>query len=162
MTMFWAILEDAFFAGVAAIGFSAISRPPLRAYGYCALIAAVSHSLRFVLMDPGSCGMNIVLATFIASLCVGLLAVLLSPMAKVPAETCLFPALLPMVPGIYAYKTFWGGVMCLGADTPAEFNQYFYQLSSNGLTTLSILFAMAVGATAPIFALKRIAFTATR
>ncbi|WP_301707862.1 threonine/serine exporter family protein, partial [uncultured Duncaniella sp.] len=45
------IFQDALFAAIAAIGFAAISRPPRRAYVYCALIAAVGHSLRFVLMD---------------------------------------------------------------------------------------------------------------
>ena len=41
------IFQDALFAAIAAIGFAAISRPPRRAYVYCALIAAVGHSLRF-------------------------------------------------------------------------------------------------------------------
>lgn len=160
--MFLEILQDAFFSALAAIGFAAISRPPRQAYLYCALIAACGHSLRFVLMHKDWMEINIVTATFIAALCTGFLAVLLSPMAKTPAETCLFPALLPMVPGIYAYKTFGGAVMCLLAKTPDAFNAYFYQMTSNGLTTLFILFAMAIGATIPIFLLKRIAFTATR
>ena len=37
------ILQDALFAAIAAIGFAAISRPPRRAYLWCALIAAVGH-----------------------------------------------------------------------------------------------------------------------
>jgi uncharacterized membrane protein YjjB (DUF3815 family) len=32
------IFQDALFAAIAAIGFAAISRPPRRAYVYCALI----------------------------------------------------------------------------------------------------------------------------
>lgn len=162
MTVAIEILQDAIFSAVAAIGFAAISRPPRSAYLYCAFIAAAGHSLRFVLMHPGWGGLNIVVATFAAALCVGVLAVVFSPLAKTPAETCLFPALLPMIPGMYAYKTFGGAMMCLTAKTPEVFNTYFYQLCSNGLTTLFILFAMAIGATIPVFVLKRIAFTATR
>ena len=44
------ILSDGFFAAVAAIGFGAISDPPMRAFPVIALLAAVGHALRFVLM----------------------------------------------------------------------------------------------------------------
>ena len=101
-------IEDALFAAIAAIGFSAISNPPRNAYIYCALIAAIGHSTRFFLMQPDVGAMSIVPASTIAALVVGVLAVLLSPKAKIPAEAFLFPSLLPMIPGIYAYKTFGG------------------------------------------------------
>lgn len=101
-------LQDALFAAIAAIGFAAISNPPRRAYLYCAVIAAVGHSSRFLMMNESILGLHIVLATTIAAFIVGIMAVLLSPVAKTPAETCLFPSLLPMIPGMYAYRSFWG------------------------------------------------------
>lgn len=45
------ILFDGVFAAVAAIGFGAISDPPVRAFPYIALLAAVGHALRFCLMS---------------------------------------------------------------------------------------------------------------
>ena len=106
------ILQDALFAAIAAIGFAAISRPPHRAYLYCAIIAAAGHSLRFWLMNATyGYGMHIVVATLIATFAIGLLAVFLSPVAHMPAETSLFPSLLPMIPGIYAYNSFGGILM---------------------------------------------------
>lgn len=155
------ILQDAFFAAIASIGFAAISRPPRRAYLYCAIIAAVGHSLRYWLMN-GAPGMHIVAATLIGAFAVGTLAVFLSPLAKTPAETCLFPALLPMVPGIYAYKAFGGIVMCLTDSGRQAFDFYFYQAAYNGLSCLFILLCMAIGATLPIFFFERISFQATR
>lgn len=156
------ILQDAAFAAVAAIGFAAISNPPKRAYLYCAILAAVGHSTRFLLMNDASFGMHIVLASTIAAFVIGVLAVLLTPLSKMPAETCLFPSLLPMIPGIYAYKAFGGLVMCLWGKQEAAFDYYFYQFASNGLTTLFILLGMVIGAVIPIFLLKRISFQATR
>ena len=44
------ILSDGLLAAIAAIGFGAISDPPLRAFPYIALLAAVGHALRFCLM----------------------------------------------------------------------------------------------------------------
>lgn len=162
MHMFIEFIQDALFAMVAAIGFASISTPPKRAYIYCALIAAVGHSARFLLMHESLLGLHIVLATSLSAFIVGLLAVVLSPVVRTPPETCLFPALLPMIPGIYAYKTFGGLVMCLYHGAEGEFEHYFYLFASNGLTCLFILLGMAIGATIPIFMLKEISFRATR
>ena len=154
-------LQDAVFAAVAAVGFASISNPPRRAYLYCAIIAAVGHSLRFLLMQP-SLGFHIIFASTLAAFVVGLLAVILSPLSRTPAETCLFPSLLPMIPGIYAYKTFGGLVMCLLHSDEATFDHYFYLFASNGMTCLFILLGMVIGATIPILMLKNISFRATR
>ena len=151
-------LQDAFFAAIAAIGFAAISNPPRRAYLYCAIIAAVGHSARFLMMQESLLGLHIVIASTLAALIVGMLAVLLSPVAHTPAETCLFPSLLPMIPGIYAYKTFGGLVMCLYHGSEDAFDHYFYLFVSNGLTCLFILLGMVIGATIPIFLFKNISY----
>lgn len=156
------ILEDGLFAAVAAVGFAAISRPPKRAYLFCALLAAVGHSLRFILMSPDVAGIHIVVATALASFIVGLLAVVFSPIAKVPAETCLYPSLLPMIPGIYAYKSFGGLAMCLFGNGQENYQFYFYQFSFNGMMCVFILVGMVLGATLPIFMFKNISFQATR
>ena len=154
--------SDAFFAAIAAIGFSAISNPPRKAYLFCALIAAAGHSIRFLLMSPGLMDMPIIPASAIASFVIGLLAVLLSPLARIPAETFLFPSLLPMIPGIYAYRAFGGLAMCLFHTTETDFYHFFDLFSTNGLVCLFIIFGMVVGGTLPVFILKRIAYRATR
>lgn len=162
LNMFGDFLEDAFFAAIAAIGFASISNPPRNAFIYCAVIAAVGHSSRFLMMQPCIANMNIVPASIIAACIIGFLAMLLSPHAKTPAETFLFPSLLPMIPGIYAYKTFGSMLICLFHNGETDFMHYFYLFASNGFTCLFIILGMVIGATAPIFLLKRISFQATR
>lgn len=146
---------------MAAIGFAAISRPPRKAYLYCALIAAVGHSLRYVLMNA-NISMHIIPATFIASLVIGTMAVFLSSLSRIPAETYLFPALLPMIPGIYAYKAFAGLAKCIFSTGPDSFMHSLYLFCYNGMTCVSILLCMVIGAVIPIFMFKRISFQATR
>lgn len=158
--MIMQILQDALFAAIAAVGFAAISNPPKKAYLFCAIIAAVGHSARFVMMNDF--GLHIIVATTLAAFIVGTLAVLLCPLGKMPAETCLFPSLLPMIPGIYAYRAFGGLMMSLMHGGETEFNHYFFLFANNGLTCLFILLGMVVGATLPIFLLKKISFQATR
>lgn len=162
MTIFLEIIQDAFFAAIAAIGFAAISRPPRRAYLFCAILAAVGHSSRYVLIFPGLLEAHIVVATTLAAFVVGLLAVFFSPMARIPAETCLYPALLPMIPGIYAYKTFGGLAMCVFGHGADQYDFYFYQFTYNGIMCLFILLGMVLGASLPIFLFKKISFQATR
>lgn len=159
--MYSQIFQDALFAAIAAIGFAAISRPPRRAYLYCAMAAAAGHSLRFILMNYPPL-LHIIPATLMAAFVIGLFAVLVSALARFPAETCLFPALLPMIPGIYAYKTFGAISLCLISERPDAFSRYFSIFAYNGLMTMGILSCMVIGATLPIFLLKKIAFQATR
>ncbi len=156
------ILQDALFAAIAAIGFAAISRPPRRAYVWCAVLAAAGHSLRYVLLHLPGGPVHIVAATLIAAFVVGIMAVFISRMVKFPPETCLFPALLPMIPGIYAYKAFGAFVLCLGAGAQEPFGRAFYLFAYNGMICGSILLAMVVGATVPIFIFKKISFQSTR
>ncbi len=157
------ILQDALFSAIAAIGFAAISRPPRRAYIYCGSIAAIGHVIRFMLMTPElGISLHIVPATLFASFAIGMLAVLFSPIVKTPPETCFFPALLPMIPGMYAYRSFAGAAMCVLSTGEEQFSRYFYLFASNSFTCICILLSMAVGATIPIFLFKRISFQATR
>lgn len=153
-------LQDAIFAAIAAVGFSAVSNPPRRAYLVCALIAAAGHSLRYFLMQAG--GWHIVGATFLASLFIGIVAVLVSPRTRIPAETYLYPSLLPMIPGIYAYKTFAAMAMCVAGSGENDFSHYFYLFADNGMICFAILSAMVLGATLPMFLLSGISFKATR
>lgn len=155
-------IKDAILAAVAAIGFGAISRIPRRAYLWCGLIAAIGHSLRFLLMNKDLGNMHILLATSIAAFVIGSLAVFASPLAKTPAEAYLFPSLLPMIPGIYAYKSFGGMVMCILGESRDQFDAYFYQFAENGLICIAIIMAMTICATIPIFTFKSRAFSATR
>lgn len=155
------LLQDALFSAIAAIGFATISRVPTRALPWCALIAAAGHSLRFALMQPGV-GLHIVGATALASFAVGLLAVICSPRAHTPAEACLFPALLPMIPGMYAYKAFGGLALCILSAQEHIYQHNFYLFTHNALTCLVLLTSMAVCGTLPVFIFKKISFQATR
>lgn len=156
------VFEDGLFAAIAAIGFSSISNTPRRAYFTCGLIAAIGHSIRYVLTLPDFTGMHIILASGMSSFAIGVLAVLLASRIKCPAEVCFFPALLPMIPGMYAYRTIEALLSCLYYTQEETFAYYFHQLAYNGLTCTFIVLSMVVGATIPVFLFKKLSFTATR
>lgn len=159
-SIFINIFADGFFAALAAIGFSSISNTPRRAYLACGLVAAAGHATRYVLMSL--LGIHIIVASTAAAFAIGLLAVVAAPRIKCPAEVCFFPALLPMIPGMYAYRAVEALVSCLHHTAESEFSHYFYLLASNGLTCAFIILGMVIGATIPVFLFKKISFTATR
>ena len=163
MTYLFNILQDGFFAAIAAIGFASISNPPRQAYKYCALIAALGHATRYVLTHNAYGEMHLIGASFIASLVIGVLTVFLAPRAKCPAETFSFPALLPMIPGMYAYKIVFSLIMFMqNMKVPELQEKYLIDLFTNTIVTCSVIFMLAVGATIPLFLFIKRAFSMTR
>ncbi len=155
------ILLDGIFAGIAAIGFGAVSDPPMRAFPRIALLAAIGHAVRFCLMTY--LGIDIALASFCASFIIGMGSLWLGKGVRCPMTVLYIPALLPMVPGIYAYKTVFSLIKFLQSlkDT-GEGLQYMEQFFLNATVSLSVIFFLAVGATLPIFIFNRRAFSLTR
>ena len=140
------ILLDGLFAAVAAIGFGAISDPPMRAFPRIALLAAAGHALRFCLMNCA--GVDIASASLCAAMLIGFGSLWLGRGIRCPMTVLYIPALLPMVPGIYAYKSVFSLIMFLQ--------------SLNDPGQLSVIALLAAGATLPIFVFNRRAFSLTR
>ena len=97
------IITDGLLAAIAAVGFGAISYPPRKAFKYIAILAAAGHALRYTLMNYA--GMDIASSSFCASLAIGLLALWFGRLSHCPLTVLYIPALLPMIPGMYAYKS---------------------------------------------------------
>lgn len=148
------------FAGIAAVGFAAISHPPRGVLPYCALIAATGHAVRFCLINFADC--HIVLASLIAAIIIGIMAIIIAPKLKCPPETFSFPSLLPMIPGIYAYRTVQALTIAITTNSEKEFQHWFYLFESNGLITVFVVLAMVVGQMLPILIFPKISFTSTK
>lgn len=155
------ILSDGLFAAVAAIGFGAISDPPLRAFPSIAALAAVGHALRFCLMTY--LGVDIATASLCASFTIGMGSLLLGKRIYCPMTVLYIPALLPMVPGMYAYKIVFSLIMFMqNLKVPELQQKYMLEMCTNSIVTCSVIFMLAVGATIPLFLFKKRAFSMTR
>lgn len=154
------ILQDCIFASIAAIGFGSISNLPVKAFSGCAILAAAGHATRSLLM--GELGISIIWASFIGGLVIGLLSIPVSARWKSPAESMSFPALLPMIPRMYAYRTIQAFLACVEHIHEADFMHQLYLLNYNGFVCSLIVLLMFVGVTVPIFCFKNISFSATR
>ena len=155
------IITDGLLAAIAAVGFGAISYPPRKAFKYIAILAAAGHALRYTLMNYA--GMDIASSSFCASLAIGLLALWFGRLSHCPLTVLYIPALLPMVPGIYAYKTVFALIMFLQSlNDPGQGLEYMQQFFLNATVSFSVIILLAAGATLPIFIFNRRAFSLTR
>ena len=153
-------IEDCLFASIAAIGFGSISNVPVKAFTGCAILAAAGHGTRTLL--TGHLEIGIIPASLVGSLIIGLLSIPVASHWKAPAESMSFPALLPMIPGMYAYRAIQALIACLQHSSETDFMHQLYLLNYNGLICCTIILLMFLGVTVPIFCFKRYSFSATR
>ena len=154
------IALDGLLSAVAAAGFAVISNPPRKAVYLSALLAAIGHSLRYFLIQTTE--IDIVTATVIATFTIGMMTIFFAKLIHCPPEVFSFPSLLPMIPGMYAYKTFMSLMYFIQADDPLAMQAAMLEILHNGALTVSILFALVLGASLPLFIFHRQSFLMTR
>lgn len=153
------VLLDGLLAAIAAIGFAVISNPPHKAIFVSAILAALGHSLRFFLIKSG---LDISLATFVAATFIGLLSILFARIIHCPAEVFSFPSLLPMIPGMFAYRTILSVIRFMQSTDIQDSQHFMMDFFHNGMTTLFILLALVVGVSLPILFFPKLSFSVTR
>lgn len=153
------VLIDGLLAAIAAIGFAVISNPSQKAIFVSALLAAIGHSLRFFLIKSG---LDITLATFVAAAFIGFLSIFFARIIHCPAEVFSFPSLLPMIPGLFAYRTILSMIKFMQSTNGIKAQSYLLDFFHNGMTALFILLALVVGVSLPILFFPKLSFSVTR
>lgn len=154
------ILWDGILAAVAALGFAAVSNPPKASFLYVPILAALGHMVRFVLMTY--LGVEIAISSFIAAMVIGFAGIGFAYHARYPSEVFAFPALLPMIPGKFAYHALLGIINFMQTPEQALREQYLPVILSNAITAISIMFALGVGVGVPVFVFYKHSFRMTR
>ncbi|MDD3079898.1 MAG: threonine/serine exporter family protein [Paludibacter sp.] len=153
------VIFDGLLAAVAAIGFAVISNPSWKAVFVSALLSAIGHSLRYFLMKSG---IEISVATFVAATTIGLLSVLFARLIHCPAEVFSFPSLLPMIPGMFAYKAILSAMKFMQSTHHEMDKFYMMDFFRNGMTTVFIMLALVIGVSLPVLLFPRTSFSVTR
>ena len=82
--------------------------------------------------------------------------------ARYPIEVFAFPALLPMIPGQFAYRSILGTIRFMESTQEVAQEQYLPGIISNGITALLTMFALGVGVAIPLFMCYQASFRMTR
>jgi len=153
------MLIDGAMAAIAAIGFAVLSNPSRKAVFVSAFLAAIGHALRYFLIKSG---LEIWLATFVAASFIGLMSILFARIIRCPAEVFSFPSLLPMIPGMFAYRTILSLIKFMQTSDVQKAQSFIMDFYHNGITTMFILLALVVGVSLPILFFPKVSFSVTR
>lgn len=145
------VLEDAFWSGVAALGFAILFNVPVRTLLGCALIGALGHGSRALFMQLG---IGIEAATLASATLVGFVAALFAKWWYTPAPVFAVSGVIPMVPGTFAFKTMLN-ILALATGSAEAAQVNLINASVNATKTGLILAALAMGIAAPILFFKR-------
>lgn len=137
------LINDMFFAAIPAVGFALVFNVPVPALKYCALGGAIGHGSRFVMMHFG---IPIEWATFFAATLVGMIGVHWSHKFLAHPKVFTVAALIPMVPGVFAYRA----MIAMVEINHLGFNPELLEtLLENFLKAMFIIAGLAVGLAVP-------------
>jgi uncharacterized membrane protein YjjB (DUF3815 family) len=139
------IVLKGFWCGVAAMGFAVLFNAPTRALLSIFLCAFVAGLIKFSIFNP-VVGGGIILASALAATAVGFASIPVSHWRHVPPVVIGIPAVIPLIPGSFAYRTILGLINFI-YNTEVE---VLTRMVHNGLMTLFIILVLALGVTLPM------------
>ncbi len=95
-----ALLQDMLLAAIPALGFAMVFNVPKKALPYCALLGAIGHGSRMLMLHFGA---SVEWGTLVASILVGVIGIYWSRWLLAHPKVFTVAAVIPMFPGIYAY-----------------------------------------------------------
>lgn len=138
--------------GLAAIGFGILFNVPKRTIVAIFCMGALGGALKLLVLYWLD---NVIIATLTGAMLVGFLSVFAAHFKHSPPFVFAIPAVIPMVPGMFAYKTMKGVIALTANKKPEEFIDLLNNTVNNGLKTMFILLAIAIGVFAPMLLTRR-------
>lgn len=137
------LANDMFFASIPAVGFALVFNVPVHALRFCAILGAVGHGSRFTMMHFG---VPIEWATFFAASIVSFIGVYWSKKFLAHPKVFTVAGIIPMVPGVFAYKA----MIAMVQINHDGFSLHLMQvLTENFLKAMFIIAGLAIGLAVP-------------
>lgn len=137
------LIDDMFFAAIPAVGFALVFNVPPKALKYCAILGALGHVTRTLLLEMN---IPIVFATFFATCIIGFIGVYLSHHYLAHPKAFTVAAIIPMIPGVQAYKAM---ISLVQIHHYGYSNALLEQMISSFISTAFILGALVFGLALP-------------
>ncbi len=148
------------FAMIAGFGFAYAINPPKKIFLGIISIAGLGYFIRSIFLQIPI--FSLAGASFCAALCMGFATMFIAKYTKTPAEIIVFPALLPMFPGSYGYKSILSIlVFTQHADKPEQLG-YLLMFFNNLATMLSVSLSLVAGVLVTFIVFHEQSFMMTR
>jgi uncharacterized membrane protein YjjB (DUF3815 family) len=104
-----------------------------------------------LLAIPGS---GVVFCSFIAAVTVGIASIPVAHSRHVTPMIFAMPSVIPLVPGVFAYRTMLG-VMKLTGNIGSEYSQVLSETVHNGVITHFVIMAWSLGVAVPMHMMSK-------
>ncbi len=150
MSLVFDFVLNAFFAGIASLGFAMVFNVPKKTLLYCAFGGSIVLSSRnfFVLY-----GLSLEISAFFASAIIGIISLYWSKKHKISRPTYTVASIVPIIPGTFAIKSM---TALISLDTNGVSIELLNEFIQNTLKTFSILGAISFGIALPSIYFHRI------
>lgn len=146
------ILSKSFWAGVAAIGFAILFNVPRRTLFTIWALGFLGGLVKFTAMNFD---FGIVFSSFFAATFVGIASVQTAHLQKSPPLIFSIPSVIPMVPGIFAYKMMLGLIALANMVSNEDYINILANTVNNGAKTLFILISLGTGVALPMLITRK-------
>lgn len=146
------LLEKGMWAGFAALGFAILFNVPPRTLFSIWLIAALGGLVKFVSLKLG---VDIILASFFGASLIGILSIPLSHKIHSPPLIFSIPAVIPMVPGAFAYRMMLDLINIAVKNSDVNMDSVLVDVFQNGMKVAFILLSLAVGVAVPMLITRK-------
>ena len=137
------LLNDMLFAAIPAVGFALVFNVPQKALLYCALGGAAGHGSRYLMLHFG---VPIEWATFFAATLVSAIGIYWSRRFLAHPKVFTVAALIPMVPGVFAFKAM---IALVELNHRGYSPELIALLIDNFLKAMFIIAGLAIGLAMP-------------
>ncbi len=145
------IFEKLIWFGIAAMGFAVLFNVPARAIPAVFIMGATGGILKVILMKFG---VDIIFATLVGATIIGIISVYAAHLKHAPPLIFSIPSVIPMVPGVFAYRMMLGFIHLSGTPNKA-YSQILESTINYGLKTFFILLCLAAGVSFPMLITRK-------
>lgn len=145
------VLEKGPWFGLAAVGFAILFNVPVRTLLLIFIVGALGGLMKTFLF---SAGVSVLISSFGGAVLVGILTIFAAYKGDAPPLVFAIPGVIPMVPGVFANKTMLG-VLKLSFIPGDLYLQILTETIYNGLNTVLVLLALAIGVTLPLLIFRK-------
>jgi uncharacterized membrane protein YjjB (DUF3815 family) len=146
------LLEKCIWFGLAALGFSILFNVPQRTMVSIYLMAAAGGFTKVLLIALGA---NVIVGTLAGAILIGIISISAAHNKHSPPLVFAIPAVIPMIPGIFAYRMMLGLIKLSGNVPPESYSQVLSETVSNGLKVMFILMSLAGGVAIPMLITRK-------
>jgi len=146
------ILFKSIWGGLAALGFAALFNVPIRSFFHIFLFGAIGILIKFTMLHYDT---NIVLASLVGAIVIGYLSIPAAHYIHTPPPIFYIPAVIPMVPGIMAYRMILGLITLTGNTKSPTYYIVLADTINAGLKVLFIFISLSVGVIIPMLLLRK-------